>query len=55
MSEIPEQVREFLREIGRKGGRANKGTARRRELSKINARLRWDKAKARANGGQKKP
>jgi hypothetical protein len=41
MSDIHEEVREYMRRIGSKGGKAGKGTELRRKLNKIAAEIRW--------------
>jgi len=39
--DIPEAVRRWYKKIGAKGGQAGKGTEKRRELMRQNARKRW--------------
>lgn len=42
------EVRAYMAEIGRKGGKAGKGTPKRAEVARKAAKARWAKAKAKA-------
>ena len=58
MTDIPEEVRQYLAEIGRRGGKAvfkkprglaNLPPEKRRELARKAVRARWEKERAKKN------